>query len=80
MKIKLGNTYRDKITSFTGVCTGHAEYISGCAQSLLTQKVKKGESTKAEWFDDQRLEDLEEKTVVLNNAATPGPDRPAPIR
>ncbi len=35
MNIILGNTYADKITGFKGVATGHCEYITGCAQTLL---------------------------------------------
>lgn len=80
MKIQLGAEYRDTITGFAGVCTGHAEYISGCNQSLLTCKIKKGEAVKSEWFDDQRLERVGMKCVKLNNSLTPGCDRQAPKR
>jgi hypothetical protein len=80
MEIAMGREYKDKITGFGGICTGRAQYISGCSQALLTPKVKKGESTKAEWFDEQRLEIASGKVVKLDNSETPGCDIAAPIR
>ena len=80
MKIEMGREYKDKITGFRGICTGKAEYISGCSQVLITPKVKKGEGTKAEWFDEQRLEQIGRKTITLDNEETPGCDMAAPIR
>ena len=80
MKVEMGREYKDKITGFSGICTGRAEYISGCSQSLITPKVKRGESTKAEWFDEQRLERVGRRSITLDNDETPGCDISAPIR
>lgn len=80
MKIELGREYVDMITGFKGICTGHAEYLSGCNQSLLNAKTKNNEAVRAEWFDDQRLSATSAKPVVLDNSKTPGCDRQAPIR
>lgn len=80
MKVEMGREYKDKITGFIGVCTGRAEYISGCSQALLSPKIKKGEGTKAEWFDDQRLEQVGKTIVRLDNQKTLGCDMAAPIR
>ena len=76
-----GKTYRDKITGFQGVCTGEAGYISGCSQALISAKMDKSLTIKAEWFDVQRLEPIEKiKVIYLKNDETPGHDIPAPIR
>jgi hypothetical protein len=78
----LGHTYRDRITGFQGICTGRAEYLSGCAQALIVPSVKAdGSYARGEWFDEQRLELLDSvAAVTLNNERTPGPDREAPKR
>ena len=79
--IHLGKSYRDKITGFEGVATGHAQYISGCNQALLAPKVDAdGGLRNSQWFDVQRLMVVEGATVVLDNGATPGCDRAAPKR
>lgn len=81
MKTVLGMTMRDTITGFSGVVTGRAEYISGCAQALLVPKVKDdGALPESHWFDEQRLELLLADQVVLKNGDTPGCDREAPKR
>lgn len=79
--IELGNTYRDKITGFIGVCTGHCTYISGCDQALLQPLVDdKGKREEGCWFDIQRLVATSADRIVLDNSKTPGADSPAPIR
>lgn len=70
---------RDKITGFTGICTGVVFYATGCNQALLVPPVDKdGKTQEAHWFDLQRLEVLESYAVVLDNGETPGCDMPAP--
>lgn len=80
--ITLGITARDRITGFQGVVTGHAQYISGCAQWLLAPPAgKDGTFHESCWFDEQRLTRVKNKPVInLDNSATPGPDKPAPKR
>lgn len=81
MKTILGSRMRDMITGFTGVVTGRAEYISGCAQALVAPAMKPDGSVPAsEWFDEQRLERVDDTLVVLDNGTTPGCDRAAPKR
>jgi len=79
--VTLGAEYRDKITGLRGICTGECQYISGCDQGLLAQKVgKDGKIPEGHWFDVQRLERVGSKIVKLDNVETPGCDMPAPIR
>ncbi len=55
-RIKMGSTASDILTTFTGVVTGYAQYITGCDQYLLTPKGKdKHKKDESEWFDDNRL-------------------------
>lgn len=77
--IVLGNTYTDTITGFSGVATGHCEYLTGCNQVLLVPKVgPDGAMRSGEWFDQQRVTLVDAPTVSLDNGQTPGADRPAP--
>lgn len=55
--IELGRVATDKITGFSGVVTGHAIYITGCNQCLVTPR-KDGDkdATDGRWIDEGRLE------------------------
>lgn len=78
----LGKTFRDKITGFSGVATGHVRYITGCDQLLLAPKAKEsGDVVESRWFDVQRCEvDATAPRIELDNGSTPGSDKPAPRR
>jgi hypothetical protein len=82
MQVELGKEARDKITGFTGIVTAKVQYLTGCNQTLLAPSVgNDGRLTDPAWFDDQRIEAVENgRTVSLDNSATPGPDKPAPKR
>lgn len=70
---------RDKVTGFTGICTGVVFYATGCAQALLVPPVDStGKPQDAQWYDLQRVDVLERHAVRLENGETPGPDRAAP--
>lgn len=79
--ITLGVRARDRVTGFSGVVTGRATYLGGCAQALLAPGVgADGAFREGQWFDEQRLEPVDGAVIVLDNGATPGPDRAAPKR
>jgi hypothetical protein len=81
MQFQLGKTYKDKITKFSGVATGHVRYISGCNQVLLAPPVdSEGKLRDSQWFDEQRLDEQDAEPIVLDNSMTPGPDKMAPKR
>lgn len=82
MNDRLGRTYKDTITGFEGVATGHCEYLTGCNQTLLAPpSTDAGKLADSHWFDDQRLVvDPNKPRVVLNNGQTPGCDKAAPKR
>lgn len=81
MSIGLGVRARDRVTGFAGFVTGHANYLSGCAQALLAPEVgADGTFRDGQWFDQQRLEVLPGEAIVLDNGETPGHDKAAPKR
>jgi len=68
---RLGHTYSDKVSGFTGVAISHCVHITGSSQTLL---LPKGESpskyTEAVWLDDDRLclEGVERVTINTDSA------------
>jgi hypothetical protein len=79
---KLGATYTDKITGFSGVATGYVQYLTGCNQVLIQPRVdSEGRTRDSSWFDEQRLDiDTRHDVIVLNNGNNPGSDKQAPKR
>lgn len=76
--IKLGSYAKDRITNFSGVVTGHAEYITGCDQYLLSPQ---NPDKEPKWFDEQRLDvDPIIATVTLDNSNGSGADIAAPVK
>ena len=69
----LGCTYKDRVTGFSGVCTGICFYLTGCNQVLLTPKAKEGgDYVESRWLDIQRLEYVDEPKITLDNSVSPG--------
>lgn len=80
MHFTIGRRGRDTITGFEGVITGRCEYLTGCNQLLIVPKAKGGSHQEGHWFDEQRVELIGEKRIVLKNGNNPGPDNEAPKR
>lgn len=81
--IEFGFTYRDRISGFEGVATGHVRYMTGCHQVLLQPDCSKS-STYFEpfWFDEQRVERVNDGTAIVlpERDAAVGSDKAAPKR
>jgi len=61
---ELGIEVKDKITGFTGMLVGHADYLTGCDQYLVQPECENsGTYPSAEWFDEGRL-------IKIKNAFT----------
>lgn len=59
MDISLGKKARDKVTGFTGVITGRAEYLYGCTQYCIVPPASKdGGYVDGQWFDEGRVKIL----------------------
>ena len=81
MQNETGYTFRDTVTGFTGVCTGHVTYLTGCDQLLLQPKSDDAAKRPAsEWFDLNRVERTDAPRVVLEVGPKPGADRAAPSK
>lgn len=78
--IELGLEGKDKITDFTGIITGRAQYLTGCDQYCLVQKVKDGKLEPGQWFDEGRIEIIGTGVSAADVAAPRpgGPQRDAP--
>ena len=80
--IEFGTQVQDRVSGFKGTVTGRCQYISGCSQYLITAKAKAdGSLAGPEWFDENRIETIKGKRIVLvNQPQTPGCDKLAPVR
>lgn len=68
----LGDKAKDSISGFEGIVTGHATYLHGCIQLLLTpEKTNNGALLEGHWFDEQRITDAVTATAG-------GPQQEAP--
>jgi hypothetical protein len=79
--IKLGSKVRDKVTGFTGITTGRAEYLYGCNQYNIVPPVDAGKLGETQWFDEGRIEVIEEETIPAASVTVDkngGPNRDAP--
>lgn len=81
--IKLGSKVRDKYTGFTGTAISRTEWLYGCARiAIEPTELHEGKPIEAHYFDEQRVELVEEQAPVIakESTATTGGDRPAPRR
>lgn len=58
-KFKNGDKVTEKVTGFTGVITGTCFYLTGCNQYLITAESKENKEPIAIWYDEGRLEFLD---------------------
>lgn len=62
IKIKLGDKVKDKISGFTGIATGKADYLAGCIRIQISPQTldKDGKPGGEEWFDEDLVETVKE--------------------
>ena len=84
---EFGVSAQDKISGFVGVVIGKASYITGCDQYLIqprmnTKQVREGQKPDAQWFDENRLEEIDDHECVTINTDGPdtGPCDAAPVK
>ena len=69
-----GDEARDKVTGFSGIITGRADYIAGCRQYSLSPRAKDdGSLPEALWFDEERIEVVIASAVTIEASPTGGP-------
>ena len=68
--IKLGESYKDSITGFSGIATAYTVHLYGCIRICLESKTKKNEDSESIelWFDEQRL-------ITKSKAGNGGPQK-----
>ncbi len=64
-RIELGTKVKDVVTGFKGTVTGRAEYLTGCRQYCVIPKSEGNKAAEGNWFDEQRLEVIDNKQVAL---------------
>jgi len=77
----LGSKVKDTITGFTGIATGFITFMYGCNRVQITpQELHDGKSIDPEWFDDQRVQVVEEQkpAVEPTSVSTSGGDERVP--
>lgn len=76
--INLGDRAKDKITGFTGICTGRFLYLNGCVRiELQPEKLKDGAMQDGRIIDEAQLELVKRAVLPAPNQAPGGP-RDAP--
>lgn len=82
-KYELGKKYKDTLSGFEGTAIAVIKYITGCIQyELKAYGLHEGVPLKAQWFDEIRLEQVDESETVLPEGPNGGPadHPPAPSR
>lgn len=81
--IKLGSRVKDTITGFEGVAIGRTIWLYGCERICVEPTtLREGKPIEERWFDDQRVELLEEGTprVSRESVSTSGGPQRDPSR
>ena len=72
-KIELGNKYKDMISGFSGIATGLTMWLSGCDTVGLNPGVdKEGKLMETQWFDINRVKEVEAEKKEINTTKPPG--------
>jgi hypothetical protein len=71
--IELGCRVRDRISGFEGIASGRADYLTGCTQYAVAAKgLHEGKPVAWQWFDELRLEVVEQAALKLPQSGLPG--------
>lgn len=66
MAVKLGSRVRDQITGFTGIAVGYSRWMYGCNRFVVeSESLKDGKPLGDEWFDEQRIETIDEGVIPI---------------
>lgn len=66
MAIQLGSRVKDNITGFTGIAVGYSRWMYGCNRVVVEAESLKDERPLGdEWFDEQRIETVEEGVIPI---------------
>ena len=69
--VKLGQEVKDKVTGYQGIAVSCTEFLYGCRRIAVQAKLKKGEPSQPEMFDEPQLN-------IIGNGILPEPIPKAP--
>lgn len=73
-KFNLGDSAKDLVTGFTGICIARFEWLNGCVRyELQPAKLKDGVPIAAQTFDEGQLKLVKRRAVVIAPRDTGGP-------
>lgn len=73
-KFELGDSAKDLVTGFTGVCVARYEWLNGCIRyELQPSKLKDGVPIEAKVFDQGQLALVKRAAVTIAPNHTGGP-------
>lgn len=73
--IQLGSKVKDSLTGFAGIAISRTEHLYGCVHiGVQPETMHEGKLIPSEWFDEQRLDVVEERlpAVSKDSSATSG--------
>lgn len=74
---ELGSKLRCRISGVTGIATGRLEFLNGCIQYGIRQRVNPdGKVPDTEWVDEAYLEETEEQPSLKVEAKPIGGEKP----
>jgi len=80
IKIKLGDTVKDKVTPFTGIVVGITDWLNGCRRVIVQAgALHDGKPVDPQSFDIQSVELVAVTQEVASNPGKGGP-MPTPKR
>lgn len=79
MAVKLGSRVKDMYTGFAGIAIGRTDWLYGCSRIMIEPtELREGKPVDSVWFDEQRVELVEEEPVKVskqNSAKSGGPQK-----
>jgi hypothetical protein len=64
-KYGLGWKVRDIVTGYSGIITSRSQWLTGCnTYGILQQELKDFKPVEAQWFDETRLEIINDNNVL----------------
>jgi len=74
--LKLGSRVKDTISGFTGILTARTEWLYGCIRvSIEPEVLHEGKPIEAQWFDEERVVELEAPIEITPSESTGGPQK-----
>jgi hypothetical protein len=68
-EFEVGETLKDKVTGYEGICVSRSEYLTGCNRyALQSSKLIEGKPSDWHHFDEHQLEKVNKKKLEIKPA------------